>query len=53
MIDTMSSYNVILGRPCVHLLRRTPSPYHQQMRFQNIDPYFASITKKKKKLRLI
>ncbi|XP_022152026.1 uncharacterized protein LOC111019836 [Momordica charantia] len=33
VVDYTSSYNAILGRPTMHMLRAIPSTYHQSMKF--------------------
>ncbi|XP_021774599.1 uncharacterized protein LOC110738496 [Chenopodium quinoa] len=33
VIDTLSSYNMILGRPWIHEMRAIPSTYHQVIKF--------------------
>ncbi|XP_021714595.1 uncharacterized protein LOC110682521 [Chenopodium quinoa] len=33
VIDTLSSYNMILGRPWIHEMKAIPSTYHQVIKF--------------------
>ncbi|XP_021728394.1 uncharacterized protein LOC110695473 [Chenopodium quinoa] len=33
VIDTLSSYNIILGRPWIHEMKAIPSTYHQIIKF--------------------
>lgn len=33
VLDNLSTYNVILGRPWIHKMRAIPSTFHQVVRF--------------------
>lgn len=33
LVDAISSYNLIIGRPWIHQMRAVPSSYHQTLKF--------------------